>query len=292
MVTSVLSVLLMGMLPVSAGAPSAIRPTTLLTVAAPSLFLRGQGGAALTLRRLSASGVLILDLQSAQSVFSRAPDFRRPIASLTKLMTALLIIENHDLQEWVTIPGDIDSTNGNVVHLPPGQQFVVGDLLSALLMASANDAADALARFHSGSPDAFVIAMNERAQALGLTETQFMNVAGFDAPDQWSTPRDLGWLAMFLLRSPAIQERLAQRGVVIRSRQGQAIPITHTHAFLHAQTPVIMGKTGTTTKAGQCLLSVVEIDERQYLVILLNSLQRYADMRAILDALEVSPGVS
>jgi D-alanyl-D-alanine carboxypeptidase (penicillin-binding protein 5/6) len=207
------------------------------------------------------------------------------MASLTKLMTALLIVENHALDEWVRVPGDLGELNGNIAHLPTGHEFTVGDLLSALLTASANDAAETLARFHSGSVEAFVAEMNARAEVLGLKRTHYANVAGFDDPDQWSSPRDVAWLALFAFRHPPIAQRLSQRGAQIRSRQGVMLSLTHTHAFLHASTPVVAGKTGTTNGAGQCLLSFVEAGGRQYLVVLLNSQARYVDLRVVLDAL-------
>ena len=127
--------------------------------------------------------------------------------------------------------------------------------------------------------------MNGRAVALGLHHTLFRNPTGLDAVGQESTPQDLGWLAMFALRNPEIHSRLSTRGARIQSRGGQIAYLTHTHALLHAETAVTAGKTGTTEGAGECLMSVVEREGRRYLVILLNSLQRYTDMRRILDIL-------
>ncbi|MFH0851658.1 MAG: hypothetical protein V1876_02820, partial [Candidatus Peregrinibacteria bacterium] len=155
------------------------------------------------------------------------------------------------------------------------------------------DAAVTLARFHSGSTQAFVQAMNERAAALGLTGTQYANPSGMDDPRQWSTPRDIARLTAFIQKEPAIRERLGTIGTVIHSRSGKEIKLAHTHALLRAQNPFVEeGKTGTTGAAGQCLVSVVGKDGEEYVVVLLHSLKRYDDMKAILASLFGSEGAT
>jgi D-alanyl-D-alanine carboxypeptidase len=211
------------------------------------------------------------------------------MASLTKLMTALLIVENHELDEWVTVPDDIAQVDGNHVSLRAGDQFTVGDLLSALLIPSANDAAVTLAQYHSGSVETFVTEMNDRARQLGLHDTQYANPSGMDHLNQYSTPQDVAWLARFVLGKPEIAQRMATAGASIRSRQGREITLFHTHAFLHqAGSPVVAGKTGTTVGAGECLVSVVDDGQRQYLVVVLRSADRFEDLRRILRALDLS----
>jgi len=236
--------------------------------------------------RLSASGVIIADVAGGQSLYRKQADVRRPMASLTKLMTALLIVEHHTMDEWVTVPVATGRVEGNKIYLPPGEQFTVGNLLSALLIASANDAAEVLAIYHSGSVSAFVEEMNARAGALGLKDTQYANPSGLDSSLQWSTPQDLTWLASFVLRKPEIRERMGKRGTRIISRQGSTIPLTHTHALLGTESEVVAGKTGTTMGAKECLLSVVDAGGHEYVVVLLHSLERYKDMLKILSAIE------
>ncbi len=280
---TVLSVLLMGMVPVMEvpGTEAAQH----LSVAAPSpipgdaLSRTGFG------RSMTASGVVVLDLQSGQELYARNGALRRPMGSLTKLMTALLIVENHRLDEEATVPRGIGSVQGTVANLPPGERFTVGDLLSALLLASANDAAKTLAVFDGGTEAEFVRKMNARADALGLQNTSFANAAGLDAPGQYSTPRDLAWLTLAVLRQPAIRERMGLKETAITSLNGRVIKLSHTHALLHEDPLVIAGKTGTTVAAKQCLLSVVREGDREYVVVLLGSRERYADMRSFLHTL-------
>jgi len=281
MVRPLLAALLLGMVPVSTMPIKEVPIVSLQHVSiAPPLT-------ALTVKqRLSASGILIADLEGGQFLYGKQSRVRQPMASLTKLMTALIIVENHDLREWVTVSRASEEIDGNKSYLPPGEQFTVGGLLSALLIASANDAAHVLATFHSGSVRAFVEEMNTRAQALGLRDTQFANPSGLDSSLQWSTPQNLAWLANFVLHKEEIRSRMERRGIRIVSRQGTEIPLTHTHALLHANTPVVAGKTGTTDGAKECLLSVVESGGREYVVIIMHSLERYADMRKLLSVFE------
>lgn len=277
MFSTLLSVLSMGVIapPVWTAMPVSI--PSQIGVAPPAIELR-------VASRLSASGVIIIDAQSGQRVYGRQFDVPRPMASLTKLMTAMIIVEHHKLSEVVRIPQGIDSSH-STVHLPAGEQFTVGDVLSAMLVPSANDAAVALAVHHSGSVEAFVKEMNARASSLGLTQTSFENPAGLDASLQHSSPQDIAWLTMAALRHPAIQKRLGMRGVRIASLQGTEISLTHTHALLHSAGPVKAGKTGTTSGANECLMSVVQEDGHRYIIVLLDSLQRYRDMSTILAAL-------
>lgn len=276
-----LSVLLMGLVP---AAPSTVSsPVTLsdLLLNPPASVENVFPGKKLA-RNLSASGAVILDLQSGQELFARNGNRRRAVGSLTKIMTAVVIAESHKLDEVVTIPSDIGKTDGTVAHLPPGAHFTVGDLLSAMLIASANDAAETLAQFHSGSSAAFVTAMNDRAQMLGLKNTLFANASGLDDTSEWSTPRDMAWLAAFALRNPDIRSRMSTMQVSIKSQEGKKFTLEHTHELLRKGGAVIAGKTGTTVAAGQCLLSVVTEHGREYLVVLLGSSERYVDMRFVL----------
>lgn len=279
---SLLSALFLGMLPFS-GTHIAAQLVTLedVEVARPAEPLVLQS-------RLSASGVAVFDVQSGQMVYGFGSEVERPMASLTKLMTALIIAENHDMDEWVRIPESAAYTKGNRAYLPPRNHFTVGDLLSAALIRSANDAAETLAVYHSGSIEAFVEEMNARAKSLGLQNTSYVNASGMDVGNQYSTPKDIAWLTLFALRNPEIRERMGKTSERIVSREGHVIILSHTHELLYADNAVIAGKTGTTLDAGECLVSLVEEGDREYLVVLLHSLQRYEDMRSILMSLTPS----
>ena len=279
-----LSVFLMGLLPVAPGGASHSVTIDTLPLAPPAIAAGKQFPGRTLARSVSASGVVILDLRSGQEIFARNGGRRRSVGSLTKLMTAVIIAESHELNEVVAVPADIARTDGSTARLPPGSHFTVGDLLSALLIASANDAAETLARFHGGSDAAFVAEMNARARTLGLENTSFANPSGLDDADQWSTPRDIAWLAAYALRNPAIRSRMSTVTASIRSMEGRSIALEHTHELL-GKGAVIAGKTGTTTAAKQCLFSLVNDGGREYIVVLLGSSERYVDLRTVLRVL-------
>jgi D-alanyl-D-alanine carboxypeptidase len=275
---SLLSALLLGLLPLvsTAQQSNAIAQIAVAPPAHPLVLADS----------LSASGILVIDVASGQPVYAKQATVRRPMASITKLMTALLIVENHDLNEVVTVSHNATQVIGNRAYLPAEEKFTVGDMLTALLVASANDAAIVLAEHHSGSVDAFVQEMNTRAQQLGLQDTSYADPIGLDHADQFSTPRDIAWLTSFVLKKPEIAQRMEKRWARIYSAEGTEVSLAHTHALIQQNTTaVVAGKTGTTTDARQCLVSMVEQNGRQYIVVLLYSGSRYADMLTILRAM-------
>lgn len=275
MYRALLSALLLGLFPSFDGTSTDQVALERVLVAPPSPQLAIDEG-------VSASGVAIYDLATGQKLYGKRERVQGAMASLTKLMTAIIIAENHDLTEVITIPSSVADATGNKAYLPPGKRFTVGDILFALLMSSGNDAALTLAEFHSGSVSAFVQEMNQRALELGLRATAFRNPAGLDHPAQWSTPQDMAWLTMYALKNPEISARLGKAGKKITSKEGDTLQLYHTHALLHEIGPVMAGKTGTTDEAGQCLSSLVELDGKSYIVVLMHSAQRYEDMGKIL----------
>lgn len=288
---SIVSVLLMGMVPVwEAGVKQQSFPAD-LAIAPPAYVAVGKAHLLTLEQTMTASGVLVLDLETGQTLFARNAESPMPMASLTKLMTALVIVENHALDERITVPAAVRQTVGNVAYLTAGDRLTVGDMLSALLIPSGNDAAETLAIFHSGSEKAFAEEMNRRAQSLGMTSTVYRNASGLDEPGQVASARDLAWLAAFALRYPAIEERMSEKATAIRSGSGRLISLVHTHRLLQPDAAtssgafVRAGKTGTTDEAGQCLLSLVAAHGRRYMVVIMGSRDRYADMNRVLTAL-------
>ncbi len=284
MVGPLLSVLLLGSVPVWGIGDPGIPLARDLAVAPPvasdlalSVPRSLEGG-------LSASGVIIVDLDSAQTVYSDRPLEPRPMASLTKLMTALIIVENHALDEKVPVAPVVGQVRDNVAGLQVGDEYRLGDVLTAMLVHSANDAAVALAVYDAGSENAFVEKMNDRARSLGLRDTVYKTSTGFDAAGQLSTPRDLGILTSFVLGVPEIVDRMSLGSASITSRSGTVLSFLHTHQLLRQPNAITAGKTGTTDDAGQCLMSVFQEDGHRYAAVLLHSDDRYGDMRRILSA--------
>jgi len=199
-------------------------------------------------------------------------------------MTALLILERHSLNEVVTIGSIADTIGGSTVGFKVGEQFSVGNLLKALLLPSANDAAYALAQFDGRSIGSFVQAMNKRAATLGLKNTHFANPAGLDNPEQYSTPRDLAHLTMAALKNAYFRQTVSTRSSHIASSEGKNFGLINTNAMLKDSSEVYGVKTGTTTMAGECLIVLFKENDRSYLLVLLGSTSRYADSQRVIEA--------
>jgi len=152
-------------------------------------------------------------------LWEKQQTLRLPPASLTKLMTALLVLEQNQLQATANISTAATWETGSSLHLKTNERFQVHDLLAATLMQSANDACHALADHVSGSETAFVKLMNRRAKELGLNDTHFQNACGHDAPQHQSTATDITRLAHELLKHPEVIAIPSQATTRITSSQ-------------------------------------------------------------------------
>ncbi len=235
----------------------------------------------------SASGAIVIDLLSAKELYARAPDQPRSFASLAKIMTAIVILEQHALEEVVTVPKDAVTISGNAAVLQAGERYTVKDLLGALLVGSANDAAYALALFHSGSIQDFAKEMNVRAKVLGLERTHFTNPMGFDGAGQESTPRDLAWLAMYAWKNELLRSLASRREYILREKtSSRTIVLGNTNQLLSSHPSSFFGlKTGTTELAGECLISLAYTGGRPYIFVVLKSSDRYRDTLHLLRSL-------
>jgi D-alanyl-D-alanine carboxypeptidase (penicillin-binding protein 5/6) len=172
---------------------------------------------------------------------------RRPIASITKLMTAVVTLEHARLSDVVTVSPRASGIGESTVFLRPGERLRVSDLLRGMLIRSANDAAEALA-LHVGRDSAsrFVALMNTKARELGLSDTTFVNAHGLDAAGHLSSARDTTRLVRYALGIPVIRETLDRSVVVLPG--GRVFPTTDD--LLDSWTPLVGGKTGHTASAG------------------------------------------
>ncbi len=281
MLSILASVLVLGLIPSELPhAPSRQLPgIELVAIAAPD-----QVAHLLRVPALSASGAILIDVDSGQELFSVNANVPRPMASLTKIMTALLLLENHDLYETVTVAPIADVIGGSTLGITAGQKFSMRNLLYGLLLPSANDAAYALAVFDGRSVGGFVKKMNERAASLGLKNTHFANPAGLDSDQQYSTPRDLAWLTLAALKNDTFATIVATRTSRITAIDGTTFDLKNTNEMLHYNANVFGVKTGTTDKAGECLIILFTERDRTYLFILLGSQERYTDGLKILQA--------
>lgn len=286
MVSTLASLLFLGIVPAAnADTPP---PRTLPGIEVMAVAATSDVPAQFVLPAVSASGLLLVDLESGEEIASVNPDRKRPMASLTKIMTALLVLEDDNLYSTVTIPPISEGIGGSAIGLRSGEHLSTSSLLRALLIQSANDAAYALAVTTEGNVGAFVRRMNARATALGLASTAFANPAGLDHPEQYSSPRDLFWLTKAALRYPEFRSIVDTRLAVIRSNEGREYGLRNTNEMLPFN-PLVHGvKTGTTTNAGECLIVLFEESGREYLLVLLHSKDRYTDALLVLEAMHAA----
>ncbi len=231
---------------------------------------------------ISAQAVLVYDLDADRVLIESNAGTGRPPASLTKLMTALLILERGGLDQRVVVEQE-DLVGEATMGLVRGELLTAEELLWGLLVPSGNDAALALARHHSGQLHLFVQRMNLRAQELGLAQTHFVNPNGFDAAGQSSSAQDLLVLTRLLWEYP-----LFRQIVGTASAQVAGHPLISTNQLLGTYPGANGVKTGTTTAAGQSLIAGIDRNGHQLFVIVLGSQERYFDARALIAAADNS----
>ncbi len=236
---------------------------------------------------LKARAGLIMDVGTGLVLFAKNAHMQVPMASLTKIMTAVLILENHNLDEIVTVKHDFTGENLGVrIWLQQYEKIRVGDLLIGLLVPSGGDAAIALAEYHSGSVDAFVKAMNKKAQLLNLKNTHFVNPIGLDDTQHYSSAYDLAILTKYALRNKDFSRIVRISSAQIKSLNGR---ITHsfesTNRLLNNKFYDILGvKTGTTLNAGPSLINLARGRRGQeILTVVLNSPSRFIENEHLID---------
>lgn len=209
---------------------------------------------------------------------------RLPPASLTKLMTVLLVLDGYKPHAVVEVSRQATLESGTRIRLQRGDRFHVEDLLAAALINSANDACHALADHVAGSHARFVQRMNRRAQQLGMRNTHFTNACGHDADNHYSTTHDLAVLANELIKNRMVVEFAAKSEAQISTIDG-----THSYRFenknaLIGRYPGAVGlKSGYTPKAGKCLVAYAERAGVRVLLVMLNASNRWWDASDILD---------
>lgn len=217
-------------------------------------------------------------------IWARQTELRLPPASLTKLMTALLVLEQERPDAEVVVQATAARETGSRIGLKPGERFRVQDLLAAALLHSANDACHALADHVFGNETAFVAKMNQRAQALGMLDTHFTNACGHDDVGHYSTAHDLSILAHALLKYPSLTDITSQKGMQIATLGGQQrYSLKNKNALIDRYDGALGLKTGFTPKAGKCLAAYVRRGDRTVLLILLHGKDRWWDAADILD---------
>lgn len=231
----------------------------------------------------SAASALVVEGRSGVTLLARDATAQRPMASLTKVMTALLALERGQLDRLVRV--DVDASqldDSSVIGLRPGEELTLEDLLYGLLLPSGNDAALAVAGHLGGSVARFVDLMNQRAAELGLVNTHFANPHGLDAPEHYSSAADLVRLARTAMANPTFAKIVSTRERTVRGKLA-TYELRNTNRLLGTYPGVDGVKTGSTEGAGECLVTTAQRGEERIFTAVLGSTSRFTDTRDLLD---------
>ncbi len=246
------------------------------------VLLWAYGGANAPL--IQAKSAVLIEASTGQVLYAKDAHRRLPPASLTKVMTALIVLEHADMDEVVVASKNAVNTPSSSMHLQEGERVKVRDLLYALMLRSANDAAVALAEHVSGSVAQFVQMMNARARTLGAKNTHFVNPHGLHEPNHLSTAYDLALMARVAMENPHFREIVKQKSYLVeRSHNQEDLLMVSRAKFLEMYEGAEGIKTGYTRPAGYCFVGSATRYGRRLIAVVLNSPQREQDTIALMD---------
>ncbi len=239
---------------------------------------------------LSAQSAILMEISSGEVLMSKNPDEKLPPASITKIMTLLLVMEALEsekisLDDVVTASKNASSKGGSQIWLKEGEQMTVHELLKATVIASANDASTALGEFVAGDEATFISMMNQRAKELGMVNTNFENCSGLDdtTENHYSTARDIAIMSCELMKYDKIREYTSIWTDTLRDGETSLVNTNRLIRFYEGATGL---KTGTTSKAGYCISATAERNGVHLVAVVLDSTsstERFEDAKKMLN---------
>jgi D-alanyl-D-alanine carboxypeptidase len=238
---------------------------------------------------LSARAAVVVDKNSAVPLYLINQQEKMLPASTVKIMTALVALDHFDVKQILSV-GHL-SNSGQQLKLTTGEQLSVEELLKAVLIYSANDAAQVLAQNYPGGEEAFVAAMNQKAKSLHLVGTHFANPTGLDSDDlqhrlidySYTTAFDLTQLTRVALKNEVFRQIVATQKTTISNLDGQTRPVKNLNELLGRVQGVMGVKTGWTQDAGECLVTYIERDGHEIVITLLGSQDRFAETQHLVE---------
>ncbi|HHW42446.1 D-alanyl-D-alanine carboxypeptidase [Desulfofundulus thermobenzoicus] len=236
---------------------------------------------------VTADAAVLMDARTGQIFYDKRGSQRREPASLTKIMTAIIALEYGRLDDVVTVSRNAASVSmGSVLDLRAGEKITLENLLKAALIISANDSTVAIAEHVGGSEKRFISMMNHKAVVLGALNTRYANTNGYHHPRHYTTARDLALITRYALQNPVFNRLVATReDTIVFCDSKRKEPVANTNRLLrHNGYPGIDGvKTGSTPRAGNCLVASATRGDRRLIAVVLHSQNRYRDAAALLD---------
>ena len=225
---------------------------------------------------VSAKHAILLDADTGEVLWEKDADAKAPMASTTKIMTAITVLSHLPLSQSVAVPREAVGTEGTSAYLKEGELLTVTDLLHALLLGSANDAAVTLAIASDGSVAAFADRMNRIAHDIGLDGTHFANPHGLPAEDHYTTARDLAVLSAYAMHIPDFRAIVGKKSYRFHSSLSPHTVRNH-NKLLHMSKDAVGIKTGFTKKSGRCLVGAAERDGALLISVTLNASNDWHD---------------
>lgn len=233
--------------------------------------------------QMQAQSILLKDLSTGRTLYEVRANRRVAPASLTKIMSALVILEYGQLRDQVTVSRKAAAARKIHLRLHAGHVFRLEDLLKAMLITSANDACLAAVEHVGGSEEMFVAMMNNKARRMGLLDTHFSNACGFDSPTHYTTAADLATLS-----EVAMQDRTFRS--LVRKEVDMIFPLNANRSYWLRNTNRLLGrlpgiegiKTGFTSQAGRCLVAKASQDGKEVLLVLLHANRRWDTASSLL----------
>ncbi len=255
---------------------------------------------------IKAKSAIAVDLDSGLILYEKNIHETLPIASITKLMTSIIVLEENNLEDIITVSKNATKTIGSKIWLAAGEKITLENLLKAVLINSANDAAIALAEYNSNTTENFANKMNEKSKSLGLISSTFYNPTGLDEEitttstvadtatptspsssiqSNTSTAYDLSLLAHYAYSKNFIRKTVIKKEEEIASVDEKIThKLTSTNDLLKSYLKVLGLKTGTTDEAGECLIAIIQNDQgHNILTVVLNSPNRYTETKLLAD---------
>lgn len=227
----------------------------------------------------------VLETSSGRVLYSKNKDKKLPMASTTKIMTAITAIENcDDLDEKFEISPKAVGIEGTSLYLRKGDVFSTRDLLYALMLISGNDASVAIAEHVGGSTSEFVTMMNDLAKKIGALNTHFANTHGLDADGHYTTAYDLALITAYALENETFKEIVSTKNIKITNGEGENRYLKNKNKLLFRLDGCIGVKTGFTNDAGRCLVSAIERDGVRFVCVVLNCGPMFEESETLLNA--------
>jgi len=250
----------------------------LITLLIPALFLINIPNAHAQIGISTSAEACVLMYEDGSCLYEKNADDKKLIASTTKLMTAIVCIENSKLDDNVKIKDEYCKVEGSSMYLKAGQTYTVKELLLGLLLASGNDAALAIADHVAGGEKEFAALMNEKAKELGMSNTSFANPHGLDQREHYSTARDMAQLMFYCMENDELRDLIACKNTQIKG-----ISIINHNKLLSCYPGCVGGKTGFTSAAGRCLVSCCEKNGIRLVCVTLCDPDDWRDHAALYD---------